>query len=48
MNFKELPTNFSKIEKNIECKHLLHSILPDISLPSQNGNLLKLTKVLVK
>lgn len=45
MNFKELPTNLSKHVKDSECNHLLHSTIPDILLPTQNGNLLRLNRI---
>jgi len=44
MNFKELPKNLFKPEQDEACSHLLHSAIPDISLPNQDGNLLKLNR----
>ena len=44
MNFTKLPTNLPKPENDGACKHLEGMMIPDISLPTQNGNLLKLNR----
>lgn len=44
MNFTNLPTNSHKLESDRACDHLLNSIIPDILLPTQDGNLLKLSR----
>tara|TARA_B100001540_G_C15753680_1_gene618236 strand:- start:230 stop:784 length:555 start_codon:yes stop_codon:yes gene_type:complete len=42
MNFTKFPTNLSKYEIEAVCNQLKDSQIPDISLPAQNGNLLRL------
>ena len=42
MNLTDLPTNLPKPEQDGACDHLLNSTIPDISLPTQDDNLLKL------
>lgn len=42
MNLTDLPTNLPKPEQDGACDHLLSSIIPDISLPTKDGNLLRL------
>lgn len=44
MNFTNLPINLPKPEQDNACDHLLNSTIPDISLPTQNDNLLKLNR----
>ena len=44
MNFTKLPTNLPKPENDAACDHLQGIQIPNISLPSQNGNLLKLRR----
>jgi len=44
MNLTDLPTNLLKPEQDGACDHLLSTIIPAISLPSQDGNLLKLNR----
>jgi len=44
MNLIDLPTDLSKPEQDRACDHLLNSIIPNISLPTQDGNLLKLNR----
>ena len=44
MNLDNLPTNLQKLEDDGACDHLLNSTIPNISLPNQNGNLLKLNR----
>ena len=44
MNFTNLPTNLPKLEQDGACDHLLNSTIPDISLPTQNSNFLKLNR----
>ena len=44
MNLSELPTNLPIPENDGKCEHLLHAIIPPISLPNQDGNLLKLNR----
>ena len=44
MKLTELPTNLSKVQEEGACDHLLKSIIPYISLPNQDGNLLKLNR----
>jgi len=44
MNLNDLPTNLAKPEQDGACNHLLNSTIPDISLPTQDGNLLKLNR----
>jgi len=44
MNLNDLPTNLPKLEQDGACDHLLNSTIPDISLPTQDGNLLKLNR----
>lgn len=45
MNLTDLPTNLPKPEQDGACDHLLNSTIPDISLPTQDDNLLKLNRV---
>ena len=42
MNFEDLPTNLPEPIKDGACDHLSNTKIPNISLPNQNGNLLKL------
>ena len=44
MNFTELPTNLPKPKQDGACDHLLNISIPNISLPTQDGNLLKLDR----
>ena len=44
MNLIDLPTNLPKPKNDGACDHLLKKIIPKISLPNQNGNLLKLRR----
>ena len=44
MNLINLPINMPNLKNDGACNHLLDSIIPDISLPTQNGNLLKLNR----
>jgi peroxiredoxin len=44
MNLSELPTNLPIPENDGKCEHLLNAIIPPISLPNQDGNLLKLNR----
>jgi peroxiredoxin len=44
MNLTDLPTNLSRPDNDGGCDHLLNSIMPDISLPTQDNNLLKLNR----
>lgn len=44
MNLNDLLTNLAKPEEDGACNHLLNSTIPDISLPTQDGNLLKLNR----
>ncbi len=45
MNFTDLPKNLPKPKNDGECDHLLNASIPDISLPTQNENLLKLNRL---
>lgn len=44
MNFSVLPSNLPIPSDDGKCKHLLNSIMPEISLPNQYGNLLNLNR----
>lgn len=44
MNLTDLPTNVPKQLKDSACDHLLNLSIPDISLPNQDENLLKLNR----
>ena len=44
MNLTDLPTNFPEPEQDGACNHLLNLTIPNVSLPSQDGNLLKLNR----
>ena len=44
MNFTVLPTNLPKPKQDGACDHLLNTKIPDISLPTQDGNFLKLNR----
>ena len=44
MNLTDLPTNLPSPEQDGACDHLLNLSIPDISLPTQDGNLLKLNR----
>lgn len=44
MNLTNLPTDLSKFKNDNTCDNLLNSILPSISLPNQDNNLLKLNR----
>ena len=46
MNLSDLPTNLPKFENDGACDHLLNLTIPDISLPTQDGILLKLNSSL--
>lgn len=45
MNFTDLPKNLPKPKNDGGCDHLLNALIPDISLPTQNENLLKLNRL---
>ena len=45
MNLKDLYKNMPKPEQDGACDHLINAEIPDISLPTQNGNYLKLHRV---
>ena len=45
MIFTDLQSNLPKPEQDEGCDHLLNSALPEISLPTQDGNLLKLNRL---
>ena len=45
MNFTDLPTNLPQPVQDGACNHLLNSIIPNISLPTQDDNLLKLNRI---
>ncbi|PPR44626.1 MAG: putative peroxiredoxin bcp [Alphaproteobacteria bacterium MarineAlpha5_Bin6] len=44
MNFSKLPNNLTKPKDDGACNHLLNKKIPEISLPNQKGNLLKLNR----
>ena len=44
MNLNDLPENLSEPKEDGACDHLLNLTIPDISLPTQNGNLLKINR----
>ena len=44
MNLTDLPTNLPKPVQDGACDHLLNSTIPDISLSTQDDNLLKLNR----
>ena len=44
MNLSVLPSNLPVPEDDGGCKHLLNQLIPEISLPSQEGNFLKLNR----
>ena len=44
MNLSILPDNLPIPKDDGKCRHLLNSKIPDISLPNQDGNLLKLSR----
>jgi len=44
MNFTVLPTNLPIPQQDGACDHLLNIKIPDISLPTQDGNFLKLNR----
>ena len=44
MNLSTLPTNLPIPENDGACEHLLFQSIPDISLPNQDGNYLKLNR----
>ena len=44
MNLIDLPTNLPEPMQDGLCDHLSNSSIPDISLPSQDGNFLKLNR----
>jgi len=44
MNLNDLPENLSEPKEDKTCDHLLNLTIPDISLPTQNGNLLKINR----
>lgn len=44
MNFANLPKNLTKPEQDGACDHLLNTKIPDIALPNQDGNLLKISR----
>ena len=44
MNPSILPKNLSKPKDDEACNHLTNKQIPDISLPNQDGNLLKLNR----
>ena len=45
MNFADLSKNLPKPKNDGGCAHLLNASIPDISLPTQNENLLKLNRL---
>ena len=45
MNLTNLPTNLPKPKQDGACDHLLNTKIPDISLPTQDGNFLKLNRI---
>ncbi len=45
MDPKELSTNFSISKDDKACDHLVNNQIPSISLPNQDGNLLKLDRL---
>ena len=45
MNFADLPKNLLKPQNDGGCDHLLNASIPDIALPTQNENLLKLKRL---
>jgi peroxiredoxin len=45
MNLTSLPTNLPIPEEDGGCDHLLNAQIPDISLPNQDDNLLKLSRL---
>jgi len=45
MNFTDLPKNLPKPNNDGGCDHLLNALIPDISLLTQNGSLLKLKRL---
>jgi peroxiredoxin len=44
MNLADLPTNLSKPKQDGACDHLMNLTIPDIALPTQDDNLLKLNR----
>ena len=44
MNLSVLPTDLPVPIDDGKCNHLVNKIIPDISLPNQNGNMLKLNR----
>ena len=44
MNLSELPTNLPIPENDGKCEHLFNAIIQHISLPNQEGNLIKLNR----
>ena len=44
MNLSVLPSNLPVPEDDGSCKHLLNQLIPEISLPNQEGNCLKLNR----
>ena len=44
MNITILPTNLSEPQQDGACNHLFNKQIPNISLPNQDGNLLKLNR----
>ena len=44
MNSTDLPTNLSNVTNKGSCDHLIGTTIPNISLPNQDGNLLKLNR----
>ena len=44
MNLSKLPSDLPIPEDDGSCEHLLHQSIPDISLPNQDGNYLKLNR----
>ena len=44
MNLMNLPTDLPKLEQDGGCDHLLNTTIPEIALPTQDGNLLRLNR----
>ena len=44
MEYSNLPKDLPVPEDDDGCNHLINSILPDIALPNQYGNLLKMNR----
>ena len=44
MNLRDLPKKIGEIDQDGACDHLLNLTIPDISLPTQDDNLLRLSR----